>query len=160
MIYIYNRCLSLLFHSDLLFSLRRYETTLGWPKDQFIGIQFILCKPGAAFLRLWQESYRDYRPSLWYYNAGQYPTEHILSRCPELVHREEVLLGVQDLTDRLYMQDWDGWKEYYAVHLLNRHRNYRVNRKFEEFDEENIKKYYNTTFGRMARLVLEKLEEQ
>ncbi len=40
-----------------------------------MGTQFLLAKPGATFVKLWLESYKDYRASLWYYNAGEYPTK-------------------------------------------------------------------------------------
>ena len=72
----------------------------------------LVAKPNSTFVRLWLESYRDYRPSMWYYNAGVYPTESILKPCPGLVHREKLRFGVHNLAKELYGEtDWDGWKE-------------------------------------------------
>ncbi len=55
--------------------LRVHEVSLGWPEGGSIGTQFISAKPGATFVQLWLQSYKDYRASLWYYNAGEYPTQ-------------------------------------------------------------------------------------
>ena len=141
--------------------LREHEVTLGWPEDEYIGIQCILAKPNATFIRLWLESYRDYRPSIWYYNGGEYPTKKILFHCPNLIHREKELLGVKNLAKKLYGEsNWAGWKDFYAIHLLFRHRTYLVEEDveqtgIEDFDEENIVKY-GRTFGQMARSVLDR----
>ena len=138
---------------------RTHEVTVGWPPGESIGIQLILAKPGSAFMRLWLESYRDYRPTMWYYNAGEVPTQHILSKCPDLVHPVRELFGVQNLAEELYEKhDWEGWREQYAVHLLFRHREYLAKGDVKEsgiadFDEDNIL-LYNKTFGVMARAVL------
>ena len=138
---------------------RTNEVTLGWPPGQNIGIQLILAKPDSAFIKLWLESYRDYRPTLWYYNAGEVPTLHILNKCPDLVHPVRELFGVQNLAKELYERsDWEGWREQYAIHLLFRHREYLAKEDVKEsgiadFDEENILRY-NKTFGIMARTVL------
>lgn len=141
--------------------LRGHEVSLGWPEGQFIGTQFLLAKPNATFIRLWLESYRDYRPILWYYNAGQVPTQDILQHCPDLIHREVDKIAVKGLAKELYQdRNWQGWRDFYAIHLLFRHRSYLVddddNEKIEEFDEENIMTY-NRTFGIMAREVLNEI---
>ena len=126
---------------------------------QNIGIQLILAKPDSAFMKLWLQSYRDYRPTLWYYNAGEVPTQQILNRCPDLVHAVPELFGVQNLAEELYVRnDWEEWREQYAIHLLFRHRDYLAKEDVKEsgianFDEENILRY-NKTFGIMARTVL------
>ena len=137
---------------------RRFDATLGWPEGQYLGTQVLLFRPDAPFVKLWLESYKDYRPSLWYYNAGQLPTEAILQKCPGLVRREKELFGVQNLADELYRQNWAGWRDYYSIHLLARHRSYLaeddvVESGVDEFNLENIK-HYNRTFGFMARDVL------
>ena len=128
-----------------LSAFRGHEVTLGWPHGQNIGIQLILAKPDAAFMRLWLASYKDYRPSLWYYNAGVAPTEQILSRCPHLVHAVRRRFGVRNLAKELYESDseWREWREQYAVHLLFRHRDYLAKDDVRqsgilEFDETNI----------------------
>ena len=138
---------------------RTNEVTLGWPAGQNIGIQLILAKPNSTFMKLWLESYRDYRPTMWYYNAGQVPTQLILGKCPHLVHPVRDLFGVQNLAEELYSkEDWKEWSEQYAIHLLFRHREYLAKEDVKEsgiadFDEKNIMSY-NKTFGIMARTVL------
>ena len=53
---------------------------------------------------------------------------------------------------------WDGWRDYYAVHLLNRHRDYLADDDdIKDFDEDNIRNY-NKTFGIMARELLAEIE--
>lgn len=137
---------------------RSHEVSLGWPKGQSIGIQLILAKPNATFARLWLESYKDYRPTLWYYNAGEVPTT-ILAKCPDLVYRVHDQFGVRMLSKELYeTPDWQEWRKQYAVHLLFRHRDYLAKNDVQEsgvvdFDENNVQKY-NKTFGIMARSVL------
>ena len=134
---------------------------LGWPKEQNIGTQILISAPNAPFLKLWLQTYRDYRPALWYYNAAEAPTQNILKRRPDLVNRVEELFGVRtNLADKLYgteAKDWAEWKNYYAIHLLARHRDYLVKHDVElsnilDFDEQNIQNY-TRTFGEMARSI-------
>ena len=54
--------------------------------------------------------------------------------------------------------EWQEWREYYAVHLLNRHRDYLAKDGIGEFDEDNIKTY-NGTFGVMARELMAEAEK-
>ncbi|CAM6055191.1 unnamed protein product [Sphagnum tenellum] len=106
-------------------NLMKNEVTLGWAtQDEFLGTQCILAKPNSIFVKLWLQTYYNYKPHLWYYNAGEYPTTHILKPCPDLVHREKELLGVQNLAYELYSTTWSDWRDYYAIHLLYRHRTY------------------------------------
>eukprot|EP00094_Tigriopus_californicus_P006726 TCALIF_06477-PA protein Name:"Protein of unknown function" AED:0.35 eAED:0.40 QI:22/0/0/1/0/0/2/0/205 len=84
-------------------------------------------------------------------------------RCPDLVHREPVLLGVQGLAHELYEMMWDQWRKYYTVHLLFRHREYLTpgdqnQSGIMEFDEVNVWNY-NHTFGAMARQVLSNIQD-
>ncbi len=130
-----------------------YDCTLGWPEKQNIGTQIIIAKPGAKFLRLWLQSYKDYRASMWYYNAGEAPTKVILNKNPTLVHRVPELFGVQGLAKELYEDVEFDWQKFFAIHLLARHRNYLVNDELtEEFNEENIQTY-TKSFGELARSI-------
>jgi hypothetical protein len=134
---------------------RKFEMTLGWPEGQFLGTQVLVAHKDARFLRLWLESYRQYYPDRWYFNAGEKPTREVLLYRPELVHRVKVLFGVQGLSEELYRtEDWHEWRRFYAVHLLIRHRWY-----LDDFwnlfwwprlHENNIKDYPKS-FGEMAR---------
>ena len=97
---------------------------------------------------------------MWYYNAAEAPTQNILSKHPELVNREEELFGVHNLAEKLYgmkPSEWTGWKDYYSIHLLSRHRDYLVKDDIQtsrilEFDEKNIQNY-TKVFGEMARSI-------
>lgn len=134
------------------------DCTIGWPKDQSIGTQIVIAKPNANFLKLWLQSYRDYRASMWYYNAGEAPTKNILSKQPDLVHRVTDLFGVQGLSKELYsMRKWKKWHEFYSIHLLTRHREYLVPEDIKEsgikeFNEINIQNY-TKSFGEIARSI-------
>ncbi|KAJ9587788.1 hypothetical protein L9F63_018771 [Diploptera punctata] len=132
---------------------RKYEIAIGWDENQCIGTQVIVANKDARFLPLWLESYRVYHADKWYYNAGCKPTEEILYKTPELVHRVKLLFGVHMLVHNLYKSYWKDWRKQYAIHLLINHRSYLDEEhldKWPVFTEKNIV-YYNYTFGTMAR---------
>jgi len=134
---------------------RKFEIALGWDENLCIGTQVLIANKNARFLRLWLESYRQYYPDRWYYNAGCKPTEEVLYKRPELVHRVKLLFGVHWLVSKLYKQQWKEWRQQYTVHLLIRHRSNHDKESFKKwaiFDEINIKDY-PMTFGEMAREV-------
>lgn len=107
----------------------------------------------ARFLKLYFESYREYGPNEWYFNAGQLPTTSILEPMPYLVHRVRLCFGVHDLRSMLYDDLDANWqRDFYAVHLLSRHQSDGRDDGIESFDEMTIRSY-NRTFGEMARLV-------
>ncbi|KAI5705201.1 hypothetical protein M8J75_012939 [Diaphorina citri] len=111
--------------SIVLKSLKKFlhfEMVLGWPERKDMGSQILIAHKNARFLRLWLNGYRIYKSSIWYYNAGQYPTEQILHFRPDLVHRIKTKLGVHNLLTKLHEDpEWAEWREYYAIHLLARH---------------------------------------
>jgi hypothetical protein len=133
---------------------RKFEMALGMSDNDCIGTQVLIANKNARFLRLWLDSYRQYYPDRWYYNAGCKPAE-LLSKRPELVHRVNLLFGVHMLVPYLYHTLWKEWRQQYTVHLLTRHRTYLDKehlQKWPSFDECNIKDY-PMTFGEMAREV-------
>jgi len=135
-------------------SFRKFEFTIGWPIGESIGNQVLIANKQSRFLKLWLESYRHYRPFLWYYNAGQLPTDSILAGNPGLVHRVPTLLGVHLLVEQLYKARWPQWRTFYTIHLLTRHRSYLdAASPIKEFNAENIK-VYPYTYGEMARKIL------
>ncbi|XP_046404063.1 uncharacterized protein LOC124169482 [Ischnura elegans] len=146
---------------------RHFEMAIGWPKNGYIGSQVIVAHPKARMLHLWLESYRHYKSRLWYYNAGQLPTQQILQYQPNLVHRVPVLFGVHNLAELLYSSSknvieeaWWHKEGYYAVHLLSRHRHYLVQSESNSptsMDEISILKD-RTHFGQMARWILYEIE--
>jgi hypothetical protein len=134
---------------------RKFEMVLGWDNFLCMGTQVLIANKNARFLRLWLDSYRDYYPDEWYYNAGCKPTEELLYKRPELVHRVRLLFGVHKLVSKLYKVMWKEWRQQYTIHLLIRHRYYfddENSQKWPFFDEINIKDY-PMTFGEMAREV-------
>ncbi|GAB6024863.1 hypothetical protein CHUAL_009977 [Chamberlinius hualienensis] len=133
---------------------RHYEMTIGWDEGQYLGTQVILAHKDARFLKLWMESYHNYQGDKWYFNAGEYPTTSILYEKPELIHRVKIVFGVHMLIHNLYKTNWDGWRDYFAIHLLIRHRSYLDKESpITIFDENNIKTY-NFTYGQMVRNIL------
>jgi hypothetical protein len=132
---------------------RKFEMSIGWDDRDCLGTQVLVANKSARFLRLWLESYREYYPDRWYYNAGCKPTEELLYKTPELVHRVKLLFGVHMLIHNLYKTQWTDWRKQYSVHLLMRHRSYLDKEHLDKwpiFDENNIKDY-PMTFGEMAR---------
>lgn len=134
---------------------RKFEMTLGWPEGQYLGTQVLVAHKDARFLRLWLETYRQYYPDRWYFNAGEKPTREVLWFRPELVHRVKVLFGVQGLSEELYRTEgWHEWRRFYAIHLLIRHRWYLDSWWnmfwWPQLHENNIIDYPKT-FGEMAR---------
>lgn len=132
---------------------RKFEMTVGWDDNQCIGTQVLIANKNARFLSQWLESYKEYYPDRWYYNAGCKPTEDLLYKRPELVHRVKLLFGVHMLVHNLYKTLWKDWRKQYSIHLLMRHRSYLDKEHLDKwpiFDENNIKDY-PMTFGEMAR---------
>ncbi|XP_026279111.1 uncharacterized protein LOC113206998 isoform X1 [Frankliniella occidentalis] len=147
--------------------LRRFEMSLGWPQGEFLGTQVLVAHRDARFLLAWLESYREaYVGTLWYYNAGQRPTQVALHARPELVHREPVRLGVDmNVIDVLYLERaYDAWrKDMLAVHLFSRHTGLVLFQGWRKglsypvtFTEENICAY-NVTVLQLAQAVLPRL---
>lgn len=127
-----------------------YEMVVAWPYNDYLGNQILIGHKEARFLKLWLQGYRVYKPRMWYYNAGQFPTEQILLKVPNVAHREPEKLGVHNLINELYERnDWD-WSDYYAIHLLSRHPPAPV------LNEKTLDKY-NMTFGAIARWLLFKV---
>ncbi|CAN8002968.1 unnamed protein product [Ixodes hexagonus] len=136
---------------------RRYEMSIGWHVGKSVGTQVLVAHKDARYLKLWYDSYRLYRPDLWYWNAGDLPTRKFLSVRPDLVNRVPYDFGVNEvLVDTLYMECNNLWRSFSAFHLLLRHRARLVPTDFEKYGPltlENIANY-NRNFGQMARLVL------
>jgi hypothetical protein len=120
-----------------------------------MGTQVLIAHKNARFLSMWLESYRQYYPDDWYYNAGCKPTYEIIYKRPELVHLVKTLFGEQLLMTQLYKSQWKEWRQHYTIHLLIGHRSSWDAEHIKQwpiFDENNIKDY-PMTFGEMAREV-------
>ena len=92
-----------------------------------MGSQVIIAHKDARFLGQYLGLYHNYRPHLWYYNAGEAPTKLILEQRPGLVTRVKTEFGVENLAEQLYNGRWQGWAERYTIHLLNSHKQYLTN---------------------------------
>lgn len=133
---------------------RKFEMALSWDEGQYLGTQILVAHKDARFLKLWEETYRDnYRPYLWYYNAGERPTTVVLYNRPEVIHRVKLLFGTHDLRVQLYQKLWPEWRRQYTIHLLSRHTRWVKGPFFinettyvlpDEFTEENIVHYPTT----------------
>ena len=66
---------------------RKYQMTLNWGQNQSFETSLMTANRNARFLKLWLDSYHDYKPEKWYYNAGELPTERFLLKQPDLVNR-------------------------------------------------------------------------
>ncbi|XP_029823447.3 uncharacterized protein LOC115309341 [Ixodes scapularis] len=136
---------------------RSYEMSIGWPPGENVGIQVLVAHKDARYLRLWYESYRAYRPDLWYWNAGELPTKKFLSIRPDLVNRVRYDFGVaEEATLTLYDQCDDSWGNYSSFHTFFRHIFRYVPSEPERFGPLTLDTvpYYDRNFGQMARLVL------
>ncbi|KAG8268754.1 hypothetical protein J6590_019334 [Homalodisca vitripennis] len=134
---------------------RRFEISMNWDENQYMGSQVIVAHKDARFLRRWLESYREYDETQWYYNAGEKPTKEILQKEPNLIHRVKVWFGVDTkFKMNIFQEQWKEWKNFYVLHLLMRHQSdLGALKKYAtfpvEFNEENIV-YYPITFRDMA----------
>lgn len=116
--------------------------------------QILIADKHARFLKLWLNGYRVYRPTMWYYNAGQYPTDEILRENPNLIHRVPVLFGVQNLLSKLHANNsWHDWRRnFYTIHLLSRHYPTPQN------VNETVINDLDTPFGEISRYLLYYIE--
>lgn len=134
---------------------RKFETTVAWDQNQFMGNQVLIAHKSSRFLKKYLDSYRKYESSKWYYNGGERPTREILYKEPELVHRVKELFGVATkFIHHMFQRQWKDWRKMYVVHLLANHqyllKNLTAKATFPVvFDEFNIP-YYPVTFRDMA----------
>ena len=134
---------------------RHFEVVIGWPEDQNIGTQVIVSAKQARFLSRYLDLYHEYRPSQWYYNAGEAPTTNILADRPELVHRVKTGFGVENLAEKLYRERWVGWAERFTIHLLDSHKEYLAG--VGELEEDNYREC-ECTISDMIEGIIKNLE--
>ncbi|XP_037039510.1 uncharacterized protein LOC119076702 [Bradysia coprophila] len=102
---------------------RKFEFTLGWEVGEFLGNQVMIGNRNARFLKFTLDSYREYYPDEWYYNAGELPTIAILNKYPQLIHRVKRKFGYDASVTcpyfyKEYHSDWQS--EFYAFHMIAR----------------------------------------
>ena len=134
---------------------RHFEVAIGWPEEQNIGTQVIVAAKQARFLSRYLDLYHEYRPSQWYYNAGEAPTTNILAERPGLVHRVKTGFGVENLAERLYKERWVGWAERFTIHLLDSHKEYLTGT--GELEEDNYREC-KCTISDMIDSIIKNLE--
>ena len=145
---------------------RKYEMSLSWDQIHNFENQLLIANRNARFLKLWLDSYHDYNPNQWYYNAGELPTQRILKKRPELIHSVMRQFGsyAYDICPLLYNSYYENWeKDFYAFHLLIRGNELSMKdwcfqrRKvniIQVFNEQNVRQL-NVTFGQMSRIVFD-----
>ncbi|RZF32434.1 hypothetical protein LSTR_LSTR001898 [Laodelphax striatellus] len=138
---------------------RKFEMAIGWDEGMFLGTQVLVAHKDARFLRLWLDSYRGhYYPTLWYFNAGEWPTVSILWARPELVHRVKLLFGVHPLIDEVFVSVWPDWRKQFAIHLLTRHLNAMFAACNISFNNESdltesfVSSYHNTLYDMIGEI--------
>lgn len=134
---------------------RKFEATVGWDEDQFLGNQVQIAHKDARFLKKYLYTYKKYDSSKWYYNGGERPTKEILYKEPHLIHRVKELFGVDTkYIHNMFEIQWKDWRKMFVIHLLANHqyllKSLTPKAKFPVvFDEFNIA-YYPVTFRDMA----------
>lgn len=150
-----------------LHQFRKFEFTLNWDEDQYMGSQVLIGHKDARFLKAVLETYNQaYDTNRWYFNAGELPTKGILEKYPHLVHRMKVKFGVDApvACKYFYIEYHPDWRtEYYTFHMLMRgdtiqHKEWCFGSndhpiKYAAVNDDLIKSLSNT-FGEMARQVL------
>ncbi|XP_064458557.1 uncharacterized protein LOC135368924 isoform X3 [Ornithodoros turicata] len=139
-----------------LHQFRHFETSIGWSPEDHMGNMVILAATGARFLQLYQELYREYNNSLWYYNAGFLPTVRLLRPYPHLVHAVPSLFAVDaTMLRKLYTPgERTEWRSYFVVHTYIRHRYLPEDPLYgQKIDLQNVRTY-DTHLGEMVREVL------
>ena len=48
---------------------------------------------------------------MWYFNAGESPTQNILNQQPQLVHRVKLDFGVENLSQQIYKE----WEYFFTI---------------------------------------------
>lgn len=126
--------------------LRKYDAVLGKEKPPKFIAGIIVAKPGATFLKIWHESYKNnYRPFDWDFNCARVTYQLYMKR-PDLLHVEPRKFTTPDWQDRRLL--WDeviDWSELYCVHVM-------LHLNWKEYSPENVKKL-NSTFGEVVRYI-------
>ena len=138
--------------------LRVYDFTVAWHKDEkSMGNMILIGSKDSQFLKMYYNSYRNFQPLAWYFNAGDYPTEAIIKRYPNLVHVEDDLMGIHqpvmtELYDTQNMAPGErvDWRRYTAIHLYYNHRGYIFNDTVKQHGPGHIANL-NNAFGEICR---------
>ena len=126
--------------------LRKYDVTLGRETNFSLANGIIMAKRGAAFLRIWLETYHSFREDEWGEHSCVMPNK-LLSVVPHLVHVEETSLLRPNWkeTDLLFSGHYP-WRKNYAIHVWKRRGKVPQN----PTDLINL----NSTLGEIMRHVL------
>ena len=56
---------------------RHFEFVLGWPDGEWIGNMLMMAHKDARFITQFIDTYKNYRPDIWYYNGGEKPVREV-----------------------------------------------------------------------------------
>ena len=124
-----------------------YNTTLGAESNSHLANGVIISAKNASFLRIWKDTYHNFRDNLWGYNSVSMPFR-LARQHPALVHIEWNTLIHPHWQNTLWIFQkeklWD-WSSVYGMHLY-----YRVYK--PQHNPESIKTL-NSTLGEVFRLI-------
>jgi hypothetical protein len=144
---------------------RKYELSFSWDSlSKKLSNGIFIAHKNSRFMKLYFDSYRDYNSTKWAYNSQLLPTRTILKKWPELVHLVADEFGPETtvICRKLHFDYDSEWQtKYYAIHLFMRGNKLTASNCFGgkkvvnyQFNDSVVKNL-NTTFGEMARLVLD-----
>lgn len=145
---------------------RKFEFTLNWDENQYMGSQVLIGHKNARFLRLVLQTYQAYDTDRWYFNAGELPTRAILDKYPYIIHRIKRQFGVDapECCKYFYKEYHSNWRTaYYTFHMVMRgnaiyHKNWCLGAKDHPLKHtvfnDDVLRTMNNTFAEMARHVL------
>ncbi|KAF6200052.1 hypothetical protein GE061_006352 [Apolygus lucorum] len=104
---------------------RAFEMSVCWESNLPTQINngVIIAHKNARFLKEWLMTYKGhYDNSSWFYNAGIRPVEVVLSKRPELVHKEgRRFAEYRGAPCMLYLDNSGVWRDHYVIHLYVNH---------------------------------------
>ena len=59
---------------------RHFEYVLGWPDGEWIGNMMMMGHKDARFITQFLDTYKNFRPDIWYYNGGEKPVREVRVR--------------------------------------------------------------------------------
>ncbi|XP_077992828.1 uncharacterized protein LOC144446861 [Glandiceps talaboti] len=129
--------------------LRHYDFVIGQPGKSEIGNGIILSVKHSEFLKIFYDTYRDYKPNCFVCNSG-YSSFEVVKQYPQFVHIEHKRV-VEWNAQRLFYGHYPWWNDRYTVHAWIRAFREQCGTEIR-FTSENIK-YLDTSYGEICRYV-------
>ncbi|XP_074652838.1 uncharacterized protein LOC141907164 [Tubulanus polymorphus] len=125
--------------------LRLYDTTMGLEMEYRLCNGIIISKANSSFMRMFYDSYKDFKTDFWAYNSVEVPAK-LAAKYPHLLHVEPTSLHRPNWREL----DWI----YKPGQIYDLSNNYAVHTWFRHYEKdhtaEDIKKL-NSTLGRLYR---------